>query len=123
MSNNAFTRGFMKAASNSGLSPIQLVHIIKRAGSGMLPMLMGAAPGAALGGYMAYDRSLERQKEDPNYQGSPNSAAMTGALLGAGGGGLLGAGAGSIGWERGMTDSSQNTQALLRALTSQYDAA
>jgi membrane protein YqaA with SNARE-associated domain len=123
MNNDAFIRGFVKAASLSGLPPIQLVNIIKRAGSGMLPMLMGAVPGAAAGGYMAYDRALERKKEDPNFQGTPGGAAMAGSLLGAGTGGLLGAGAGSIGWERGMTDSSQNTEALLHALTSQYNAA
>jgi hypothetical protein len=121
--NDAFTRGFVKAACTHGLPPSQLAHIIKIASSGMLPAMLGAAPGALLGGYMGYDRAQERKKEDPLYSGSPGGAALSGSLLGAGAGGLLGAGAGAVGWERGVGDANNNHSELLRQLMSMYGQA
>lgn len=121
MNQDAYLRGFVKAACFAGLPPAQLVQIIKEASAGTLPgALIGAIPGAAAGGYIAYDRALERKKEDPTYTGSPGGAASLGALLGGGAGGLFGAGAGSVGWEQGMHGARQQQANQLQELTDQY---
>lgn len=86
----------------------------------MLPALMGAVPGAAVGGYMAHDRAIERKKEDPQYTGNPNHAGILGSLLGAGAGGMIGAGAGGVGHDRGVQDESERNAALMHMLTNRY---
>jgi hypothetical protein len=115
----AFLRGFIKAAHDSGVHPLDLARMIKTANAGVGSALMGALPGAAAGGYLAYDRAQERQKKEPTSI-SPHIAAGLGALGGGGLGALAGMAAGSLGYERGAIDSSDYHKALLEHLSNSY---
>ena len=117
--NQAFLRGFIKAAHANGVHPADLIKIVKVSASGWAPALMGALPGAIGGGYLAYDRALERQKKEPTSI-NPQMAAALGAVGGGGLGALAGTAAGSIGYERGATDSSQYHKALMEQLSDAY---
>ena len=76
MNNEAFNRGFFKAAVDSGLDPIQAAVLPKQASGAMIGTGMGALNGALEGGA---------------------AGLWPGALIGGGVGAGLGAGGGVLG--------------------------
>ncbi len=117
--NKHYITGFIKAAKEAGLTATETLELLKISGSGIAPTLMGALPGAALGGYLGYDRARDRNEKEPGSV-TPNQAGILGALIGAGAGGLAGAGAGSIGFERGIQTATDDHKALLDRLAAAY---
>lgn len=114
--NQAFMRGFIKAAQEAGVHPEDLR---KLASLGLAPAMMGAIPGAAAGGYLAYDRALQRREEEPNSI-DPQKAALMGMLGGGALGGVAGTAAGGIGYDRGTGDTASDHRQLLKTLLDAY---
>ena len=115
--NPAFLRGFIKAAMENGVHPLDIPKL-----ASMGPALLGAIPGAIGGGYLAYDRASQRKQKEPTAM-NPQTAGIAGALLGGGTGGLLGTAAGGLGYQQGTSDLNDVHLKLFQALNEQYASA
>jgi hypothetical protein len=85
MIKQAFERGFIKAAINKGVHPLQAVYLLKQAfnwDNAMVPAIVGGGIGAGAGALLA----PEKRK---------GQGALAGGLAGLAGGGYLG-GAGHL---------------------------
>ena len=109
MNNEAFTRGFFKAAVDSGLDPIQAAVLPKQASGAMIGTGMGALngaleggaaglwPGALIGGLYRAAKEANKPRAERDYVPAILGGVGKGALIGGGVGAGLGAGGGVLG--------------------------
>lgn len=103
----AYANGFMKAAEAYGLDTPVAIELYKKSSAGWAPAMMGAVPGALVGGYMGGQQA--ETEEDKRKK------MLLGALAGGGGGALLGNAVGSLGYQDGVGDTAAFQRLLLNS--------